>query len=92
MVRLGTRRSLVILISIRLRLHDVSESLLSHSRLADGTFLHPWIEEKGMTTMRLHRLHFNSKLWPLTFAINWPHSQRVSAVSAIACEGPVSMW
>ena len=35
-----------------------------------------------MTTMRLHRLHFSSKLWPLTFAINWPHSQRVSDVSA----------
>jgi len=42
-----------------------------------------------MTTMRLHRLHFSSKLWPLTFAINWPHSQRVSDVPAIACEGPV---
>jgi hypothetical protein len=44
-----------------------------------------------MTTMRLHRLHFSSKLWPLTFAINWPHSQRVSDVSSIACEEPVIM-
>ena len=62
MVRLGTQRSLVILIAIRLCLDDISESLLSHSRLDDGTFFHPWIEEKGMTTMRLHRLHFSSKL------------------------------
>jgi hypothetical protein len=75
------------LISIRLRLDDISESLLSHSRL--DALRHPWIEAKGMTTMRLHRLHFSSKLWPLTFAINWPHSQRVSDGSAIACEGPV---
>jgi hypothetical protein len=37
-----------------------------------------------MITMRLHRLHFNSKPWHLTFAINWPHSQRVSAASDIA--------
>jgi len=76
------------LISIELCLDDISESLLSHRRLDDGRFLHPWIDEKGMTTMRLHRLHFSSKLWPLTFAINWPHSQRVSDVSA---KGPVIM-
>ena len=39
-----------------------------------------------MITMRLHRLHFNSRAWPLTFAINWPHSHRVSATSDIACD------
>jgi hypothetical protein len=44
----------------------------------------------GMMTMRLHRLHFSSKAWPLTFAISWPHSQRVSDTSAIVCdEGPI---
>ena len=37
-----------------------------------------------MTTMRLHRLHFSSKLWPRTFAMSWPHSQRVSEASALA--------
>ena len=31
-----------------------------------------------MTTMRLHRLHFNSIPCPRTLAINCPHSQRVS--------------
>ena len=35
-----------------------------------------------MTTMRLHRLHFSSNRWPRTFAINWPHSHRVSEASA----------
>ena len=43
-----------------------------------------------MTTMRLHRLHLSSKLWPLTFAISCPHSQRVSVMAAITCdEGPI---
>lgn len=37
-----------------------------------------------MTTMRLHRLHFSSRLWPLTFAMSWPHSHRVSVVSDVA--------
>ena len=45
--------------------------------------LHPSIEEKGMTTMRLHRLHFSSRLWPLTFAMSCPHSQRVSVASDV---------
>jgi hypothetical protein len=44
--------------------------------------LHPSMDEKGMMTMRLHRLHFSSKRWPRTFAISWPHSQRVSDASA----------
>jgi hypothetical protein len=90
MVRLGTRRSLVILIcSTQLRAHKIGRASF-HSRVGDGTVLHPWMEEKGMTTMRLHRLHFSSRLWPLTFAISWPHSQRVSDVSAIdSREGPV---
>jgi hypothetical protein len=39
------------------------------------------MDEKGMTTMRLHRLHLSSKLWPRTFAMSWPHSQRVSEAS-----------
>lgn len=39
-----------------------------------------------MITMRLHRLHFNSRALPLTFAINCPHSQRVSASSDVACD------
>jgi hypothetical protein len=39
---------------------------------------HPSMEEKGMTTMRLQRLHFSSKRWPRTFAMSCPHSQRVS--------------
>lgn len=39
-----------------------------------------------MITMRLHRLHFNSKALALTFAINWPHSQRVSANSDVVCD------
>ena len=91
MVRLGTRRSLVILISIRLCLDAVPKASFLIADLMRGRVLHPSIEEKGMTTMRLHRLHFSSKLWPLTFAINWPHSQRVSDVSAIAREEPVIM-
>ena len=51
--------------------------------------LHPSMDEKGMTTMRLHRLHFSSKCWPRTFAMSWPHSQRVSAASLnVFGEGP----
>lgn len=43
-----------------------------------------------MTTMRLHRLHFSSRLWPLTFAMSWPHSQRVSVASDVVLgEEPV---
>ena len=36
------------------------------------------MEEKGITTIRLHRLHFSSRPCPHTLAINCPHSQRVS--------------
>lgn len=36
-----------------------------------------------MMTMRLHRLHFSSRRWPRTFAMSWPHSQRVSDASMI---------
>jgi hypothetical protein len=46
---------------------------------------------KGMITMRLQRLHFSSKAWPLIFAISWPHSQRVSAGAAIACDEETSI-
>jgi len=73
-------------------LHEISERASFHKGLHDGTVLHPSIEEKGMTTMRLHRLHFSSRLWPLTFAMSWPHSQRVSVVSdGVVGEEPVSI-
>jgi hypothetical protein len=51
----------------------------------------PSIEEKGMTTMRLHRLHFSSSPCPHTFAINWPHSQRVSNVWRCSKDGAFAM-
>jgi len=44
----------------------------------DVTALHPLMEVKGMTIMRLQRLHLSSSPCPRTFAISWPHSQRVS--------------
>lgn len=84
MVRLGTRWSLVIFLrSAQLRTRE-NASASFHNWLDDGTALHPSMEEKGMTTMRLHRLHFSSKLWSRTFAMSWPHSQRVSEASALA--------
>lgn len=48
----------------------------------DSTVPHPSIEENGMTTMRLQRLHFSSSPSPRTLAISCPHSQRVSWESA----------
>jgi hypothetical protein len=36
----------------------------------DSTVPHPSIEEKGMTTMRLQRLHFSSSPSPRTLAIS----------------------
>jgi hypothetical protein len=53
--------------------------------------LHPSMALNGMTTMRLHRLHLSSNVWPLTFAMSWPHSQRVSDMSAIACDEELSI-
>ena len=44
----------------------------------DSIVPHPSIEENGMITMRLQRLHFSSSPSPRTLAISWPHSQRVS--------------
>lgn len=38
----------------------------------------PSIDVKGISTMRLQRLHLSSSPCPRTFAISWPHSQRVS--------------
>ena len=38
----------------------------------------PSIEVKGMTTMRLQRLHLSSRPCPRTLAMSCPHSQRVS--------------
>jgi hypothetical protein len=61
-----------------------------HDRFDVEMVFHPSIEEKGMTTMRLHRLHFSSKLWSRTFAMSWPHSQRVSEASdVLRGEAPV---
>lgn len=37
------------------------------------------MEEKAITTIRLHRLHFNSNPCPRSLAMSWPHSQRVSS-------------
>jgi hypothetical protein len=48
----------------------------------DATLLHPSIEEKGIMTMRLHRLHLSSNPPPTTLAISCPHSQRVSLEGA----------
>ena len=59
---------------------------LLHRAFSDEDAVHPSIALNGMITMRLHRLHFNSRALPLTFAINWPHSQRASATSDVACE------
>src|SRR3954466_15037163 len=36
----------------------------------DVTVLHPWMEVKGMTIMRLQRLHLSSNPCPCTFAIS----------------------
>jgi len=44
----------------------------------EDTALHPSMEEKGITMMRLHRLHLSSSPSPRILAISWPHSQRVS--------------
>lgn len=47
----------------------------------------PSIEEKGITTMRLQRLHFSSSPCPQTLAINWPHSHRVSSGGGVSSNG-----
>jgi hypothetical protein len=57
----------------------------------DGPVPQPSIEEKGMTTMRLHRLHFSSSPWSQTLAINCPHSQRVSEERQGSSEGAFAM-
>jgi hypothetical protein len=38
------------------------------------------MDEKGIITIRLHRLHFNSNPRSRILAMSWPHSQRVSSV------------
>ena len=56
-----------------------SESGASFQELVhDVALLHPSMDEKGMTTIRLQRLHFSSIPCPRTLAISCPHSQRVS--------------
>jgi hypothetical protein len=70
----------------------VCECELFHNPLGGDAGFHPSIVLKGMITMRLQRLHFSSNAWPLTLAISWPHSQRVSGSAAIAGdEDPMSV-
>jgi hypothetical protein len=51
------------------RRNDASNASF-HKTNHDSTMPHPSIEEKGMTTMRLQRLHFSSNPFPPTLAIN----------------------
>jgi hypothetical protein len=53
----------------------------------DVTAFHPLMEVKGITIMRLQRLHLSSSPCPRTFAISWPHSQRVSLQSVESSMG-----
>jgi hypothetical protein len=57
--------------------NDVSDASFRETN-HDATVLHPSMEEKGITTMRLQRLHLSSSPLPHTFAMSCPHSQRVS--------------
>jgi hypothetical protein len=57
----------------------------------DVPLLQPLIEENGMMTMRLHRLHFSSSPCPHTLAINCPHSQRVSRVWSCSNEAVLAI-
>jgi hypothetical protein len=52
---------------------------------------HPSMEEKGMTTMRLQRLHLSSNPCPRTLAISCPHSQRVSPQSGECLLGDAAL-
>jgi hypothetical protein len=49
--------------------HDASNASFRETN-HDATVPHPSIEEKGMTTMRLQRLHLNSNPCPRTLAIS----------------------
>lgn len=60
---------------------DVSIASFRRSATHDVTLLHPLMEEKGITTIRLQRLHLSSSSCPRTLAISCPHSQRVSPQS-----------
>ena len=55
-----------------------SERASFHDVYPDGSSDHPSMAEKGMTTIRLQRLHFNSRPCLRTLAMSCPHSQRVS--------------
>lgn len=50
-----------------------SEFRMCHNALGDDVDFHPSIALNGMMTMRLQRLHFSSKVRPLTLAMSWPH-------------------
>jgi len=50
-----------------------------HKAVLGDSPVHPSMAENGIMTIRLHRLHFNSRPAPFTLAISWPHSQRVSS-------------
>jgi hypothetical protein len=53
-----------------MELHDdVSNTSLRETN-HDATVTHPLMEEKGMTTMRLQRLHLSSNPCPRTLAIS----------------------
>jgi len=51
-------------------LRDDASNASFRKKNHDATAPHPSIEEKGMTTMRLQRLHLSSKLCPRTLAIS----------------------
>ena len=57
----------------------------------DVTEPHPSIDENGMTTIRLHRLHLSSNPFPLTLAMSCPHSQRVSPQSIERLLGDIAL-
>jgi hypothetical protein len=54
---------------MKLRL-DVSMASFRRLVTHDVTLLHPLMEEKGIATIRLQRLHLSSNSCPRTLAIN----------------------
>lgn len=50
-----------------------------HKTVLGDNPVHPSMAANGIMTIRLHRLHFNSRPAPFTLAMSWPHSQRVSS-------------
>jgi hypothetical protein len=58
-----------------------------HEMTLDESPVHPSIAEKGITTIRLQRLHLSSSPCPRTLAMSWPHSQRVSLLCWLSERG-----